>query len=101
MCLASVFATKTTTLLGVSKIITAYTNRGESSSAKRNSGQKLKLGEGVHHTLKRIVSKNHRTTAANMRVELIVHLEDPISTQAVDESFTNLTSMVDLQLLSI
>jgi len=77
MCLANVFATKTTTLLGVSKIITAYTNRGESSSAKRNSGQKLKLSEGVHHTLKRIVSKNHRTTAANMRVELIVHLEEP------------------------
>jgi hypothetical protein len=36
------------------------------------------------------VSKNHRTTAANMRVELTVHLEDPVSTQAVDESFTNL-----------
>jgi hypothetical protein len=47
------------------------------------------------------VTKDHRTTAANMRVELFVHLEDPVSTQAVDESFTNLTLMVDLQLLDI
>jgi len=60
-----------TTLLGVSKVITAYTNRGETSPAKRNRGQKPKLSERVHCTLKRIVSKNHRTTAANMRVELI------------------------------
>ena len=71
MCLASSFVTKTTTLLGVSKVITAYTNRGETSSAKRNSGQKPKLSERVHRTLKRIVSKNCRTTAANMSVELI------------------------------
>jgi len=50
--------------------------------------------------LKGIVYKNHRATAANMTVELIVHLEDPVATQAVDESFTNLTSTVDLQLLN-
>jgi hypothetical protein len=101
MRLARAFATKTTTLLGVSKVITAYTNRGETPSAKRNSGQKPKLSERVHHTLKRIVSKNHRTTAANVTVELSVHLEDPVSTQAVDESFTNLMSMVDLLVLNI
>jgi len=35
MCLASACATKTTTLLGVSKVITAYTNHGVTSSAKR------------------------------------------------------------------
>jgi hypothetical protein len=100
MHLARAFATKTSTLLGVSKVITAYTNHEETSSAKRNSSQKSKLSERIHCTLKRIVYKNHRTTAANMTVELIVHLEDPFSTQAVDESFTNLTSTVDLQLLN-
>jgi len=94
------------TLLGVSnaafsKVMTVYTNHGKTSSAKRNSGQKLKLSERILCILKRIVTKDHRTTAANMRVELFVHLEDPVSTQAVDESFTNLTLMVDLQLLDI
>ena len=101
MRLATAFATKMTTLLGVSKVITAYTYCGETSSAKRNSGQKPKLSETVHCTLKRSVSNTHRTTAANMRVELIVHLEDSVSAQAVDESFTTLTSIVVLQLLNI
>jgi hypothetical protein len=55
MHLARAIATKMTTLLGVSKVITAYTNHGETSSAKRNSGQKLKLSESVHHTLKRTI----------------------------------------------
>jgi len=100
-CLVRVSATKMTTLLGVSTVITAHTNHGETSSAKRNSDHKPKLSERVHHTLKRIVSKSHRTTAANMRVELIVPLEDPVSTQAVYKSFTSITSMVDLQLLNI
>ena len=94
--LVRVSATTMATLLGlsraaVSKVITAYTNHGKTSSAKGNSDQKPKLSERVHHTLKRIVCKTHRTTAANMTVELSVHLEDPVSTQAFDESFTNLT----------
>jgi predicted transcriptional regulator len=105
VCLARVSATTKATLLGlsraaVSKVITAYTNHGKTSSAKRNSGQKPKLNERVHRTLKRIVYKNRRTTAANMKIELSVHLEDPVSTQAFDESFTILTLTVDLQLLN-
>jgi hypothetical protein len=51
--------------------------------------------------LKRIVSKNHRTAAANVTVELSVHLEDPVSTKAVDESFTNPVAMIELQLLNL
>jgi hypothetical protein len=82
----------------VSKVMTAYTTHRKTSSAKRNSVRKPKLSERVHCTLKRIGYKNHRTTAANMTVELIVHFEDPVSTQAVDESFTNLTTTVGLQL---
>ena len=43
-----------------------YTNHGRTSSAKRNSGQKPKLRERDRHTLMRIVSINHRITAAKV-----------------------------------
>ena len=43
-----------------------YTNHGRTSSAKRNSGQKPKLSERDHCTLKRIVLINHRSTAAKV-----------------------------------
>jgi hypothetical protein len=39
--------------------------RGEKTSAKRNSGQKSTLTERGR-TLRRIVSKNHRTTEAQV-----------------------------------
>ena len=76
MRLAGASVTKTATLLGVSraavyKLMKTYTHHGRTSSAKRNSGQKPKLSERDHCTLKRIVSINHRSTA-----ELNVHLED-------------------------
>ena len=41
----------------VSKDVTAHTNHGKTSSARRNSGQKPKLSVRDCHTLKRIVSK--------------------------------------------
>jgi hypothetical protein len=48
------------------------------------------------------VSKNHKTTAANMTVEHNIHPEEPVSTKKKqpDESFTNPTSMEQLQLLN-
>jgi hypothetical protein len=49
----------------VSKVMSAYTNRGK-TSAKRNSGKKSTLTERGRHTLRRIVSKNHTTTAAQV-----------------------------------
>ena len=52
-----------------------HTHHGR-TSAKRNSGQKPKLSERDHCTLKRIVSINHRSTAAKVRAELDIHLED-------------------------
>jgi transposase len=65
---AGASVTNMATLLGVcravvSKVIMAYTNHGKTSSAWRNSGQKPKLSERDHRTLKRIVSKKHRTSA--------------------------------------
>ena len=61
---------KMTTLLGVSKAalskaMMAYTNNGKSC------------------TLKRVVSKNRRTTAVNLTVELSIHLEDHVSTKTI------------------
>jgi len=66
---AGASVTNMATLLGVcraavSKVMMAYTNHGKTSLAWRNSGQKPKLSERDHCTLKRIVSKKHRTSAA-------------------------------------
>ena len=53
-----------------------HTLHGRTSSAKRNSDQKPKFSERDHCTLKRIVSINHSSTAAKVRAELDIHLED-------------------------
>jgi transposase len=66
----------------VSKVISAYTNHGKTTSAKRNSGRKSTLTERDRRTL-RIVSKNHRITAAQVTTELNIHLVDPVSTKTV------------------
>jgi transposase len=90
--------TKTATLLGVSRatvsdVMSSYTNRGKTTSEERNSGGKSTLTERDCRTLRRIVSKNHRTTAAQVTAELNMHLEDPVSTKTVlrelHESNTN------------
>jgi transposase len=77
--LAGTSLTKTATLLSVSrvavsKVMTAYTDRGKTSSATRNSGRKPKLSERDRCTLKRIVTKNRRTTAAKVTAELNIRL---------------------------
>jgi transposase len=61
--------TKTATLLGVSRgtvctVMSTYTNNGKTTSMKKNSGRKLTLSETNRRKLRRIVSKNHRNTAA-------------------------------------
>jgi len=81
--LAGESVTKMATLLGVSRaafsnVMTAYTNHGKTSSAKRNSGRKSKLSERDRRTLKRTVSKNHRPSAAQVTAELNIHLEDRV-----------------------
>jgi transposase len=94
--------TKTVTLLGasratVSKVMSAYTNHGKTSSAKRYSGQKSTLTERDCRTLRGIVLKSHSTAA-----ELNIRLKNPVSTKKMsDVSFTHPTSMVGLQLLNL
>jgi hypothetical protein len=45
--------------------------------------QKSTMTERDHRTLRRIVSKNHGTTAAQVTVELNIRLGDPVSTKTV------------------
>jgi predicted transcriptional regulator len=78
--------TKTATLLGVSratvsKVMSAYRNHGKTTLAKRNRGRKLILKERISSGLRRIVSKNHRITASQVKEELNIHLEHPFSTK--------------------
>jgi hypothetical protein len=80
--------TKTTTLLGVpraavSKVMMAYTNHGKTSSAKKNHDQKPQLSDRDCQTLMMNVSKNYRTTAAKVKAELNIYLEDPVSNKTV------------------
>jgi hypothetical protein len=44
---------------------------------------KSTLTERDHRTLRRIVSKNHTITAAQVTEELNIHLKDPVSTKTV------------------
>jgi IS30 family transposase len=86
--LAGASVTKTATLLGalrvtISKVMLTYTNHGKTSSVKSNSGQKSKLTEREHCTVRGTLSKNHRTTASQVTAELNIHLEDPVSTKTV------------------
>jgi hypothetical protein len=73
----------------------------EVTSAKRSSGRKSTLTERGRRTLRRIVSENHTTTAAQVTAEQNIHLEVQVSTKTVDVSFTNPTTTVGLQLLSL
>jgi transposase len=98
---------KSATLLGVSRatvseVMSAYTNLGKTTSAKRKSGRKSTLTEKDRRTLRRI-QKITNTTAVQATAELNIHLEYPVSTKTVrrDVSFTNPTSTVGLQLLNI
>jgi transposase len=86
--LAGASVTKIATLLGVSKatlskVISACMNHGKTTSVKRNSGRKSTLTERDRRTLRRIVSKNHTTTAAQVTAEQYIHFDDPVSTKTL------------------
>jgi len=67
----------------VSKVMTAYTQRGKTGSAKQNSRRKEKLSERDGRVLKRIVMSKKKTTAAKLTAELNQHLDSPVSTITV------------------
>jgi hypothetical protein len=51
----------------VSKVMSVYTTHyGKTTPAKRNSGRKSILIQRDRRTLRRIISKNHTTTAAQV-----------------------------------
>jgi FixJ family two-component response regulator len=61
--------------------MSAYTNHGKTTLAKRNSGRKSTLTERDRRTLRRIVSKNHINTAAQVTAELNIYPEECVSTR--------------------
>jgi transposase len=86
--LSGASVTKTAILLGasratVSKVMPTCTNHGKTTSAKRNSGRKSTLTERDFRTLRKIVLKNHRTTAAQLTAELNIHLDETVCTKTV------------------
>jgi transposase len=106
--LAGAFVIKTAILLGVSratvsKVMSAYTNHGKTTSAKRNSGRKSTLTERDRRTFRRTVSKNQRTTAAQVtgQQNWIFILKTLFQQKLTDVSFANPTSAVGLQLLDL
>jgi hypothetical protein len=69
--LAGATVTITVPLLGVSgatvsKVMSADTKQGKTTAARRNNGRKSTLTERDRQTLRWIISKNHRATAAQV-----------------------------------
>jgi hypothetical protein len=56
---------------------------GRQHQRKRNSGRKSTFTERGRHTLRRIISEYHTTTAAQVTAELNIHLEGPVYTKTV------------------
>jgi hypothetical protein len=99
--LAGASVTKTATLIAVlrvavSKVMSACMNHGETTLAKRNSEQKLTLTERDRRTLRRFISKSHRTTAAQVNCS---RTEYSVSTKTVRCELPAFT--VGLQLLNL
>ena len=86
--LAGASVTKTASLCNVSKatvsrVMSAYHPEGRTTSNRSNCGCKRKLSERDVRVLTRIVSKKHKTTAAQLTAELNVPLNSPVSTKTV------------------
>jgi hypothetical protein len=79
----------------------AYTNHGKTTSAKRNSGRKSTLAERDRRTLRRTVSKNEITTAAQVTEQQTSWRPCLHKTVRRDVSFINPTSTVGMHLLNL
>jgi hypothetical protein len=67
----------------------------------RNSGRKSTSTERDRRTLRRIVLKNHGTTAAQVTVELKIHLEYSVSTKTIRRELQKSNITVRLQLVNL
>ena len=60
-----------------------FMKHGKTYSNRSNTGQTSKLSDRDRLELKRIVGRNHRTSAAIVTAELNQHLNSPVSTKIV------------------
>jgi hypothetical protein len=74
--------------------MSTYTNREKTTSAKSTSGRKSTLAQKDHRALRRIVSKNDTTTAAQVREKLIINPEDTVSTRTVRPELQNIQHLI-------
>ena len=66
----------------ISKVMTAFEKEGKTSSLKQNLGEKKrKLSDRDRRTLRRIVMKDHKTTAPKITAGLNDHLENAVSSK--------------------
>ena len=67
----------------ISRTMTEFKKRRKTSSNRSNSSRIYKLTDGDRRTLKRIVGRKYRTTAAKVTAELNQNLNSPVSTKTV------------------
>jgi hypothetical protein len=104
--LAGASMTETAMLLvvsrtAVSEVMLAYRNHGKTSGERNNGRKSISTGRDCY-TLRRIVLKNYRTTAAQgTRAELNIHLEAPDFTRTGQCELHRSNIMAGLQLLNL
>jgi hypothetical protein len=81
--------------------MTAHTNQGKTSSAKRNSNRKPKLRERDRLPEKGLCLKIPEQLRHKVTAKLNIRLEDPFPQKKSDVSFTNPTFTLELQSLNL
>ena len=71
----------------ISRTMSEFEKHGKTSNNRSSSGRPFKLSNRDRRSIKRIVSKNPRTTAPKVCAELNQHLSNPVSTKTVRREF--------------